>query len=89
MVIAKMVIFNSPINEECNMSKGTVKWFNATKGFGFIASEDSDKKDVFVHYSKIQTDGYATLEEGQHVEFEVEQGKKGPSASNVRVVSSL
>lgn len=60
---------------------GTVKWFNAEKGFGFIEREDGD--DVFVHFSAIQGDGFKTLEEGQEVEFEVVQGNRGPQASNV------
>jgi len=63
---------------------GTVKWFNAEKGYGFIAREDAT--DVFVHYSAIQMDGYRTLEEGQHVEFDVGPGKKGEEAQNVRIV---
>ena len=63
------------------MKKGTVKWFNAEKGFGFISVEGGD--DVFVHFSAIQGDGYKTLEEGQAVEFEVVQGAKGPQAANV------
>ena len=65
------------------MSKGTVKWFNADKGFGFITPEGGDK-DLFVHYSEIKSGGgYATLSEGQAVEFEVGQGQKGPCATNV------
>jgi CspA family cold shock protein len=64
------------------MANGTVKWFNNTKGYGFITPEDGDK-DVFVHYSSIQGDGYKSLEEGQSVEFEVQQGQKGPEAINV------
>ena len=60
---------------------GTVKWFNATKGYGFIMRENGD--DVFVHYSAIQTDGYKTLAEGQRVEFTVSEGPKGLAASNV------
>ena len=60
---------------------GTVKWFNGTKGYGFIEREDGP--DVFVHYSAIQGDGYRNLQEGQQVEFAVEQGAKGPQASNV------
>jgi CspA family cold shock protein len=61
--------------------QGTVKWFNATKGYGFIAYEGGE--DVFVHYSAIQSDGYRTLSEGQQVEFTIEQGNKGLQASNV------
>ena len=64
---------------------GTVKWFNAGKGFGFITREGGP--DVFVHYSALQGDGFKSLEEGQKVEFNVEQGPKGPQASNVTVVS--
>ena len=60
---------------------GTVKWFNGTKGYGFLAREDGP--DVFVHYSAISGDGYRNLQEGQQVEFIVEQGAKGPQATNV------
>ncbi len=63
------------------MAKGKVKWFSNQKGYGFIASESG--KDVFVHHTAIQGDGYKTLEEGQDVEFEVEQGPKGEQATNV------
>lgn len=63
------------------MPKGTVKWFNASKGYGFIAQEDGG--DLFVHFSAIQGDGYKSLDEGQAVEFEVSQGPKGPQATNV------
>ena len=66
------------------MATGTVKWFNADKGFGFISREGGD--DVFVHFSAIQGDGYRSLEEGQRVEFDVTQGRKGDQAENVRVV---
>jgi CspA family cold shock protein len=66
------------------MATGTVKWFNAEKGFGFIEREDGD--DVFVHYSAIQKDGYRTLEEGQRVEFDVGPGRKGEEAQNVRPI---
>lgn len=64
------------------MSKGTVKWFNADKGFGFITPEDGGK-DLFVHHSEIRVEGYATLNDGQAVEFEVGEGQKGPCANNV------
>jgi CspA family cold shock protein len=64
------------------MAKGTVKWFNEDKGFGFITPEDGGN-DLFVHHSEIQTSGYATLDEGQSVEFEVGEGQKGPCATNV------
>ncbi len=60
---------------------GTVKWFNAEKGFGFITGEDG--KDVFVHFSNINKGGYKTLEEGEEVTFEITEGAKGPQASNV------
>lgn len=63
------------------MKKGTVKWFNAEKGFGFISVQGED--DVFVHFSAINSDGYKSLEEGQEVEFEVVNGAKGPQAANV------
>ena len=64
------------------MPQGTVKWFNAEKGFGFIATDDNGP-DVFVHYSAIAMDGYKSLEEGQRVNFEVVQGAKGPQADGV------
>jgi len=63
--------------------KGNVKWFNESKGFGFITPEDGSK-DVFVHFSAIQSNGFKTLAEGQRVEFEITNGAKGPSAANVR-----
>jgi CspA family cold shock protein len=73
-----------PINRSIeHMAQGTVKWFNAEKGFGFIAQEDGGD-DVFVHYSAIQSQGYKSLDENQKVEFDVTQGPKGPQAENVR-----
>ena len=67
------------------MATGTVKWFNATKGYGFISRDGGE--DVFVHFSAIQGDGYRNLEEGQQVEFIIEKGPKGLQANNVVVVS--
>ncbi|HSJ38578.1 MAG TPA: cold-shock protein [Planococcus sp. (in: firmicutes)] len=66
------------------MQQGTVKWFNAEKGFGFIEVEGGE--DVFVHFSAIQGDGFKSLDEGQKVEFEVEEGNRGPQATNVTKV---
>ncbi len=63
------------------MIEGTVKWFNDSKGFGFIEREDGD--DVFVHHSAINSNGFKSLQEGERVTFEVEQGAKGPAATNV------
>jgi CspA family cold shock protein len=67
--------------EEKRMNNGTVKWFNADKGFGFIEVEGGD--DVFVHFSAIQGEGFKTLEEGQAVRFDIEEGNRGPQAANV------
>jgi CspA family cold shock protein len=67
-----------------NMMNGTVKWFNADKGFGFITGDDG--VDVFAHFSQIQVDGFKTLEEGQKVSFEIAQGPKGPQAENIVVL---
>ena len=64
------------------MATGTVKWFNADKGYGFITVDNGD--DVFVHFSEIQGEGFKTLEEGQKVEFEITQGNRGPQASGVQ-----
>ena len=64
------------------MNKGTVKWFNAEKGYGFITN-DANGEDVFVHFSAIQVDGFKTLEEGQAVEFDVVEGNRGEQAANV------
>lgn len=69
------------ILEELHMNKGTVKWFNNQKGYGFISDEQGN--DVFVHYSGLNMEGFKSLEEGQEVEFEVVQGAKGPQATNV------
>ncbi|MFI5394832.1 MAG: cold-shock protein [Candidatus Binatia bacterium] len=66
------------------MAQGTVKWFNAEKGYGFISQENGE--DVFVHYSSIAGNGFKSLEEGQRVEFDVTSGRKGPQASNVTKV---
>jgi cold shock protein len=72
---------NAGTNVGVHVAQGTVKWFNAEKGFGFIAVDGG--QDVFVHYSAIQMDGYKSLEEGQRVSFEVVQGEKGPQADAV------
>ncbi|GGJ90652.1 cold shock-like protein CspD [Lentibacillus kapialis] len=66
------------------MMTGTVKWFNAEKGFGFIEREEGD--DVFVHFSAINQEGFKTLEDGQNVEFEIVEGNRGPQAANVTAV---
>jgi cold shock protein len=67
------------------MATGTVKWFNESKGFGFIAPDDGGK-DLFAHFSEIQSSGFKTLQENQKVEFEVVQGQKGPQASKIRPI---
>ena len=66
------------------MEQGTVKWFNAEKGFGFISREDGS--DVFVHFSAIQGDGFKTLEEGQKVSFDIVEGARGPQAANITIL---
>jgi cold shock protein len=74
----------SRVRELLVMAQGTVKWFNADKGYGFIAVDGG--RDVFVHFSAIQSDGYRTLEEGQRVEFDITQSDRGPQAEAVRTV---
>jgi cold shock protein len=74
----------SRVRELLVMAQGTVKWFNADKGYGFIAVDGG--RDVFVHFSAIQADGYRTLEEGQRVEFDITQSDRGPQAEAVRAV---
>ena len=71
--------------EDGVMTRGTVKWFNAKKGYGFISSETGE--DVFVHFSEIQVEGYKTLNEGENVEFDLENDAKGPKARNVRKIT--
>jgi CspA family cold shock protein len=76
--------FTGHSTQESDMARGTVKWFNAEKGYGFITVEDGSQ-DVFVHYSAIDMTGYKSLEEGQLVEFEVGTGSKGPQAESVKL----
>jgi CspA family cold shock protein len=78
MVAAKNILGGN------TLTQGTVKWFNGTKGYGFITGEDG--KDYFVHFSAINVDGFKTLDEGQAVTFTIENGQKGPQASNVTPV---
>ncbi|HGI2975027.1 TPA: cold-shock protein [Streptococcus agalactiae] len=66
------------------MTQGTVKWFNSEKGFGFISSET--RTDVFAHFSEIKVDGFKTLEEGQKVTFDIQDGQRGPQATNINLV---
>lgn len=68
------------------MATGTVKWFNATKGYGFIAPNEGGD-DVFAHYSAIEMEGYKTLKEGQQVEFEIQDGPKGPQAAHIKALA--
>ena len=76
-----MFYASNNLMEEQLMNRGTVKWFNNQKGFGFIS--DAEGNDVFVHYSGLNMEGYKSLEEGQEVEYEVIEGAKGPQATNV------
>src|ERR1700731_925237 len=78
------LVTGAQCRELLGMAQGTVKWFNADKGYGFIAVDGG--RDVFVHFSAIQSDGYRTLEEGQRVEFEITQSDRGPQAEAVRAV---
>jgi cold shock protein len=83
-LITRLASAQARRKEEHPVATGRVKWFNNSKGYGFIEQEGD--KDVFVHYSAIQGGGYRSLEEGQAVEFEVQQGQKGPQAANVRLI---
>ena len=71
--------------QECTVAQGTVKWFNADKGYGFIAPDDG-APDVFVHHSAIEADGFRSLQESQRVEYDVTRGAKGPQAEHVRPI---
>lgn len=88
-MLSKMV--DSGILFRCSkgdvMATGTVKWFNAGKGYGFITPADGGD-DVFAHFSAIEMDGYKTLKEGQQVEYEVQEGPKGPQASRIRALAA-
>lgn len=83
MFVAEMVAAKNILGGN-TLTQGTVKWFNGTKGYGFITGEDG--KDYFVHFSAINVDGFKTLDEGQAVTFTIENGQKGPQASNVSPV---
>jgi len=78
------IIFFIFITGDCKMANGTVKWFNDSKGYGFIEQEDG--KDVFVHHSGINATGFKSLNEGDRVSFDIEDGQKGPAATNVTVL---
>ena len=80
-IAVKLSIHEKKVKEGGQMLEGTVKWFNETKGFGFITQDNGD--DVFVHFSAIKADGFKTLKEGQKVSFDVTKGQKGPAAANV------
>jgi len=83
LFVAEMVAAKNILGGN-TLTQGTVKWFNGTKGYGFITGEDG--KDYFVHFSAINVDGFKTLDEGQAVTFTIENGQKGPQASNVSPV---
>lgn len=82
--VRNLIYFHHLLQEIANMATGTVKWFNDAKGFGFIEQEGG--QDVFVHHSGINASGFKSLNEGDRVEFEVEDGQKGPAAKNVTVI---
>jgi CspA family cold shock protein len=81
-IVKIIILVGKPHKEVTKMEQGKVKWFNAEKGFGFIERDNGE--DVFVHFSAIQSEGFKSLDEGQAVTFEVEQGQRGPQATNVR-----
>jgi cold shock protein len=82
---ARAVRVPSALRKETHVAVGTVKWFNADKGFGFI-TQDNGGPDVFAHFSAISASGFRSLEENQRVEFDIQQGQKGPQAANIRVL---
>ena len=83
--LARAVRVQSALHKETHVAVGTVKWFNADKGFGFITQDDGGP-DVFAHFSAISASGFRSLEENQRVEFDIQQGQKGPQAANIRVL---
>ena len=83
--VRRLPVLTHPVRKENEMAQGTVKWFNAEKGFGFI-EQDGGGPDVFCHFSAISGSGYRSLDEAQRVEFDVTQGQKGPQAENVRAI---
>jgi len=84
MICLGTVFTENKVSRRNKMLKGKVKWFDAKKGYGFISQDDGN--DVFVHFSALNMDGFRTLEEGQEVEFEVQNGTKGPQAANVSIL---